>query len=510
MSLWFRNLASAHAQAGGRTALARSRVARRAAAASAAAPAAAVNAETQTDVEAAAVADVEAPADGAPSARQRGGCAAATAAAAALSLLSRAAVSALLLSARFTLTFYTLLSLYRSSVVIGSIFLIANTSGLPGGSTWRNKGPPERTEDLWWILAFAMQQAACWLLSSWRRREVARQRARGRSHDEVELSICFLQLHALVGMVGGLALFVAGLLLAAQPMTEHHHPVQRVWLEVCTGLVGVSFLLPFVVYYACVLLFPCVLALLASVVATEAGNARVGAGASSSARGLSAEALAALPTSTYAARRGGGAEGGADGDAAAAAASPGTAGGKEGGGGEGDDDVDGAEDDTTCCICFGEYEDGEMLRPLHCGHTFHRKCIDSWLRLQSKCPVCRQPALGSSDLRGSAGAARRRRRRRTEGAAEAQPAAGSDAAPAAPSSAPATDLEAAADRLGPHAAASLAAGQAAMRAVAILEATDDDDDDDHAIRVAAAAVLEEAAPQAEDADAEVELVALNA
>ena len=45
-----------------------------------------------------------------------------------------------------------------------------------------------------------------------------------------------------------------------------------------------------------------------------------------------------------------------------------------------------------------------------------------------------------------------------------------------------------------------------MRAVAILEATDDDDPDDDAIRVAAAAVLEEAAPQAEDADAEVELV----
>ena len=297
------------------------------------------------------MADVEAPADGTPpptnaaGARQRRQQRRRAA-------VRRAAVSTLLLSARFTLTFYTLLSLYRSSVVIGSIFLIANTSGLPGGSTWRNKGPPERTEDLWWILAFAGQQAACWLLSSWRRREVARQRARGRSHDEVELSICFLQLHALVGMVGGLALFVAGLLLAAQPMTEHHHPVQRVWLEVCTGLVGVSFLLPFVVYYACVLLFPCVLALLASVVATEAGNAAVGAGASSSARGLSAEALAALPTSTYAARRAGGAEGDADGDAAAAAASPGAAGGKEGGGGEGDDDVDGAEDDTTCCICL--------------------------------------------------------------------------------------------------------------------------------------------------------------
>ena len=113
-----------------------------------------------------------------------------------------------------------------------------------------------------------------------------------------------------------IALFVAGLLLAAQPMTEHHHPVQRVWLEVCTGLVGVSFLLPFVVYYACVLLFPCVLALLASAVATEAGNAAVGAGASSSARGLSAEALAALPPSTYAARRAGGAGGDAAGGAA--------------------------------------------------------------------------------------------------------------------------------------------------------------------------------------------------
>ena len=155
----------------------------------------------------------------------------------------------------------------------------------------------------------------------------------------------------------------------------------------------------------------------------------------------------------------------------------------------------------------GEYEDGEMLRPLHCGHTFHRKCIDSWLRLQSKCPVCSQPALGSSDLRGSG--SRAAAAAATEDAA-APAAAGSDAAAAAPSSAPATDLEAAADRLGPHAAASLAAGQAATRAVAILEATDDDDPDDDAIRVAAAAVLEEAAPQAEDADAEVELVALNA
>ncbi|KAK4786716.1 hypothetical protein SAY86_010549 [Trapa natans] len=47
-------------------------------------------------------------------------------------------------------------------------------------------------------------------------------------------------------------------------------------------------------------------------------------------------------------------------------------------------------EDSQCTICLGEYEDGEVLRIMpECGHSFHRGCIDVWLRKQTTCPVCR-------------------------------------------------------------------------------------------------------------------------
>ncbi|XP_021296689.1 RING-H2 finger protein ATL70-like isoform X1 [Herrania umbratica] len=45
---------------------------------------------------------------------------------------------------------------------------------------------------------------------------------------------------------------------------------------------------------------------------------------------------------------------------------------------------------SSCSICLGEYKDTDMLRLLPaCGHVFHLKCVDSWLRLHPTCPICR-------------------------------------------------------------------------------------------------------------------------
>ncbi|KAM7261215.1 hypothetical protein ACFE04_026690 [Oxalis oulophora] len=49
-------------------------------------------------------------------------------------------------------------------------------------------------------------------------------------------------------------------------------------------------------------------------------------------------------------------------------------------------------EDAQCSICLGEYQELEVLRIMpKCGHNFHLACIDTWLRKQSTCPVCRFP-----------------------------------------------------------------------------------------------------------------------
>ncbi|KVI09433.1 RING-H2 finger protein ATL70-like [Cynara cardunculus var. scolymus] len=46
---------------------------------------------------------------------------------------------------------------------------------------------------------------------------------------------------------------------------------------------------------------------------------------------------------------------------------------------------------STCCsICLADYKGSDMLRQLpDCGHLFHVKCVDPWLRLNPTCPNCR-------------------------------------------------------------------------------------------------------------------------
>ncbi|KAL5709053.1 hypothetical protein ACHQM5_019782 [Ranunculus cassubicifolius] len=54
--------------------------------------------------------------------------------------------------------------------------------------------------------------------------------------------------------------------------------------------------------------------------------------------------------------------------------------------------VENEENISSCCsICLSDYTDADMLRLLpDCGHAFHLKCVDPWLRLHPTCPVCRK------------------------------------------------------------------------------------------------------------------------
>lgn len=44
----------------------------------------------------------------------------------------------------------------------------------------------------------------------------------------------------------------------------------------------------------------------------------------------------------------------------------------------------------SCTVCSETYKTGEYKRKLNCGHTFHKKCVDKWLKVHFRCPLCRQ------------------------------------------------------------------------------------------------------------------------
>ncbi|KAL3624564.1 hypothetical protein CASFOL_031232 [Castilleja foliolosa] len=51
---------------------------------------------------------------------------------------------------------------------------------------------------------------------------------------------------------------------------------------------------------------------------------------------------------------------------------------------------DGLIEGTECAVCLNEFKENESLRLLpKCRHAFHLPCIDTWLRSQSSCPLCR-------------------------------------------------------------------------------------------------------------------------
>mmetsp|Transcript_12848 Transcript_12848/g.24122 ORF Transcript_12848/g.24122 Transcript_12848/m.24122 type:complete len:377 (+) Transcript_12848:161-1291(+) len=56
-------------------------------------------------------------------------------------------------------------------------------------------------------------------------------------------------------------------------------------------------------------------------------------------------------------------------------------------------------DEPSCCICLCEYEEGEMLNQLDCGHVYHQECIQSWCQNHTRCPLCNLDLEDSSNIK---------------------------------------------------------------------------------------------------------------
>ncbi|XP_064642000.1 DNA-directed RNA polymerase, mitochondrial-like [Lineus longissimus] len=52
----------------------------------------------------------------------------------------------------------------------------------------------------------------------------------------------------------------------------------------------------------------------------------------------------------------------------------------------------------ACSICTEHYEYSSEISALHCGHTFHRHCLERWLGTASTCPQCRQRVTTSKTI----------------------------------------------------------------------------------------------------------------
>ncbi|CAI9294579.1 unnamed protein product [Lactuca saligna] len=46
-----------------------------------------------------------------------------------------------------------------------------------------------------------------------------------------------------------------------------------------------------------------------------------------------------------------------------------------------------------CCICQEEYDTGDNIGNLDCGHDFHTDCIKQWLSQKNICPICKMTGL---------------------------------------------------------------------------------------------------------------------
>ncbi|KAK3231349.1 hypothetical protein Dsin_003230 [Dipteronia sinensis] len=51
------------------------------------------------------------------------------------------------------------------------------------------------------------------------------------------------------------------------------------------------------------------------------------------------------------------------------------------------------QETEPCCVCQEEYDDGDGLGTLECGHDFHTHCIKQWLLLKNICPICKTTGL---------------------------------------------------------------------------------------------------------------------
>ena len=55
-------------------------------------------------------------------------------------------------------------------------------------------------------------------------------------------------------------------------------------------------------------------------------------------------------------------------------------------------------DDKICIICYDkcdkeceDIDDIDYIVNCECKVNYHKKCIEEWLNIKNKCPICRQP-----------------------------------------------------------------------------------------------------------------------
>ena len=51
----------------------------------------------------------------------------------------------------------------------------------------------------------------------------------------------------------------------------------------------------------------------------------------------------------------------------------------------------------NCSICLDDMDDNKI--ELKCGHIYHKKCINSWLKVSYNCPYCRATVKNSFKMR---------------------------------------------------------------------------------------------------------------
>ena len=48
---------------------------------------------------------------------------------------------------------------------------------------------------------------------------------------------------------------------------------------------------------------------------------------------------------------------------------------------------------VNCAICIDVLKSGQMVKALNCSHKFHSKCINDWLKVKLKCPLCKSSVI---------------------------------------------------------------------------------------------------------------------
>ncbi|KAJ7549195.1 hypothetical protein O6H91_07G045000 [Diphasiastrum complanatum] len=48
------------------------------------------------------------------------------------------------------------------------------------------------------------------------------------------------------------------------------------------------------------------------------------------------------------------------------------------------------EEEARCCICLCAFQSGETVFQLSCNHQYHKVCIETWRRIDPRCPLCKQ------------------------------------------------------------------------------------------------------------------------